>query len=253
MAGMTRFLYFSYVWLIFVPLIIFATLVLGLTCLLIAPVVGPRRAGKFCGVPWARIGLFLSGVRVDVYGREHVNPKQSYVIVANHLSHVDIWVLYGYLGIDIRWVAKMELRRVPVVGAACVALGHVFIDRSNRRRAIASLESAKERIVNGTSIIFFPEGTRSRAGEMLPFKKGAFRMAQDLQMPILPLTISGSREILPPDSARLSPGNVRIIIHPPIPVEGTSDEELDALMDKSRAAITAGLEAGSGITTVEPS
>lgn len=250
---MTRFLYFIYVWLILIPLVLLATLFFGISCPLIAPVVGPRRAGQLCALPWARIGLFLNGVRVDVYGREHVDPKQSYVIVANHLSHTDIWVLYGYLGIDIRWVAKMELSRVPVVGTACVALGHVFIDRSNRGRAIASLERAKERIVNGTSIIFFPEGTRSRAGEMLPFKKGAFRMAQDLRMPILPLTLSGTREILPPDTARLAPGNARIIIHPPIAVEGDSEEELASLMERSRAAIASGLEAGNGVTTAEHS
>lgn len=239
---MMRWLYFLYVWFFFVPLMVLATLAAGTLCLLIAPLTGPRRAGKICAVPWARLGLLLSGVRVDVFGQEHVDPNQSYVIVANHLSHVDIWVLYGYLGIDIRWVAKQELRRVPVVGAACVALGHVFIDRSDHQRAIQSLELAKQRIRNGTSIIFFPEGTRSRGGEMLPFKKGAFRMAQDLNMPILPVTLSGTRDILPPDTARLAPGNVRIILHPPLPVETGDQEELAMLMDRSRAAIAAGFD-----------
>lgn len=248
---MTRFLYFLHVWLVLAPVMLLATLVAGVVCLLVAPMVGPRRAGQLCGVPWARLGLFLSGVHVQVYGREHVDPKQSYVIVANHLSHIDIWVLYGYLGIDFRWVAKVELRKVPVVGAACVALGHVFIDRSNHERALASLEQAKARVVNGTSIMFFPEGTRSRAGEMLPFKKGAFRMAQDLKTPLLPLTLDGSREILPPDTARLAPGEVRIILHPPIAVEGNGEEELQTLMKKSRAAIAAGLDSRIGVSSAE--
>jgi 1-acyl-sn-glycerol-3-phosphate acyltransferase len=252
-TAMARPLYGIYVWLVFLPLVVLATVVLGVLALLLAPVLGPAATGRITAVPWARFGLFLSGVRVDVRGAEHIDPRQSYVVAANHLSHIDIWVLYGYLGMDIRWVAKKEVRRIPVLGIACVALGHVFIDRSNHERALASLDQAKARIRHGTSIIFFPEGTRSRSGELQPFKKGAFRMAMDLDLPVLPVTISGTRALLTPDTARLTPGHARLVIHPPVLAEGTDNEALAELMRKSRAAISADLNPPQGIGGMEHS
>lgn len=237
---MAQRLYTTYIWTIVGPVMLVATLAFGLLCLLLAPVLGPRRTGQLTAVPWARLGLLLSGVRVNTDGHEQVIPGQSYVVVANHLSLVDIWVLYGYLGLDIRWVAKQELRQVPVIGVACVALGHVFIDRSNHERAVATLESAKRRITGGTSIIFFPEGTRSRSGELQPFKKGAFRMARDMELPVLPVTLSGTRDILAPGSMRARHGSVQLRIHAPLPV---ADQSVDALMAQSRRAIQNGLDA----------
>ena len=239
---MLRALYLVYFWLLFIPVLVLLTLSLGIICLCIAPVVGPRAAGRLTAVPWARFGLLASGVNVRIIGREHVDPRQSYVIVANHLSHYDIWVLYGCLGIDIRWVAKMEVRSIPVVGIACVALGHVFIDRSNRKQAIESLEQAKAQIVRGTSIIFFPEGTRSRTGELRPFKKGAFRMAADLQLPVLPITLEGTFEVLRPGTPWVNPGEVVVTIHPPIPAPDATDQALADLEQRSRAAIASALQ-----------
>src|SRR5699024_1735712 len=133
----------------------------------------PDRVGRLTAVPWSRLGLLLSGVHVVIHGREHVRPGQSYVVIANHLSQFDIWVLYGYLGIDFRWVMKQEIRRIPIIGYCCSRLGHVFIDRRDHSGAIATLEQAKHQLANGTSILFFPEGTRSRSGELQAFKKGA--------------------------------------------------------------------------------
>ncbi len=223
---MAQTLYTLYVWILFIPLSVLSTVFFGLVCLLVAPALGPRRTSRLTAVPWARLGLLLSGIRVELEGMDRIRPGQSYVVVANHLSHLDIWVLYGYLGLDIRWVAKQELRRVPVVGIACVALGHVFIDRSDHDKAMASLDAAKNRITDGTSIIFFPEGTRSYSGEVQAFKKGAFRMARDLDLPVLPVTLSGTRARLRRGSAALNPGPVRMEIHDPIPVHGRSVEEL---------------------------
>lgn len=239
---MFRPIYNLYIWLVAIPLVILATLFFGCLCLVTAPFIGPRRAGRLCGVPWARFGLLITGTTVDVRGRQHLHAGQSCVIVANHLSLYDIWVLYGHLGVDFRWVAKQELRRVPIVGRACEVLGHVFIDRSDSQRARASLERARQQIVDGTCILFFPEGTRSRDGRIRPFKKGAFRMAVDMQLPVLPLTINHTQHILPPDGLRQTPGTAEILIHPLI----ATDTDADRLLKKSRAAIISGLAEPSG-------
>jgi len=237
---MPRLFYTLYIWLVFVPAMLIITLAMGLLCLATAPFIGPRQAGRLCAVPWARAGLLLSGVSVSVEGQGHAQPGQSYVIVANHLSHFDIWVLYGYLGMDIRWVAKQEVRRIPIVGISCVALGHIFIDRSHPDRAIASLRAAQQQVSDGTCIIFFPEGTRSRDGQPRQFKKGAFRMAADLALPVLPITLSGTRDVLPADSLHRSPGHAHICSHPPIAAHGTSDEAVEALLQESRERIISG-------------
>ena len=177
-------------------------------------------------------------MRVEVHGRHHLLPGQSYVIVANHLSQFDIFVLYGYLGVDFRWVMKHELRKIPVIGICCEKLGHVFINRDNTEAAIASLNEARARLANGASVLFFPEGTRSRDGQLKSFKKGAFKMAQDLHMPVLPVTLSGTFDILPAGTLRLHPGaTARLILHPPLTVTGHSDTELQTLVRQSRAAI----------------
>jgi 1-acyl-sn-glycerol-3-phosphate acyltransferase len=178
-------------------------------------------------------------MRVKVIGRRNVDPLQSYVIVSNHQSQYDIFVLYGWLNIDFKWVMKQELRKVPAIGISCERLGHIYVDRSNREAALSSINAAKQRIVDGTSVLFFPEGTRSRDNRMRPFKKGAFRMALDLQLPILPITIQGTRYILPSDTLDLYPGRATMIIHPPIPIGNYSHDTLDDLIARTRAVIEA--------------
>lgn len=238
---MVRLLQLIYLWLFLLPVTLISTLIFGVICLSTVRFFGPARTARFTAVPWARLGLLLSGVKVNMHGLDNIRPGQSYVIVANHLSYFDIWVLYGWLGMDLRWVMKQELRQVPIIGVSCAALGHVFIDRSNREAAVASLSAAREQINAGTSILFFPEGTRSITGTLKPFKKGAFNMALDLQLPVLPVTINGTWEVMPPRSFRLTPGEVNITVHAPLPVSGCSQVELDDLCNISRARIASAL------------
>ena len=235
---MVRLFFFLYSWLIFVPLMVATTVLAGLTCLLLIPFLPAEKVAKLSAIPWAKLCLLYSGVRVEVHGHHHLLPGQSYVIVANHLSQFDIFVLYGYLGVDFRWVMKHELRKIPVIGICCEKLGHVFINRDNTEAAIASLNEARARLANGASVLFFPEGTRSHDGQLKPFKKGAFKMAQDLHIPVLPVTLSGTFDILPAGTLRLHPGaTARLILHPPLTVTGHSDTELQTLVRQSRAAI----------------
>lgn len=171
---------------------------------------------------------------VKVSGRDNIDPEQSYVVVANHQSFYDVFVLYGFLGIDFKWVMKQEMRSIPGLGIGCEKVGHIFIDRSNRKAALATITAAQSKIVNGTSVVFFPEGTRSRDGTLQKFKKGAFRFALDLDLPILPVTIVGTQEILPSDSLDLLPGKVSLIIDEPIPVDGLESKDIPRLMEQVR-------------------
>lgn len=242
-------LYQPYKWLVFIPCLLISTLFLGILAIVISTMVSPRLASRTCAVGWARLNSFLTMMLVSVRGRQNIDERRSYVVVSNHQSHYDVFVLYGWLGIDFKWVMKMELRRLPVFGIACEKMGHIYIDRSNRGTAIRSLEEAKKRIVNGTSVLFFPEGTRSTTGQIGEFKKGAFVMALDLGLPILPVTIIGTNKILPAKTMDLFPGRARMVIHEPVDVSGYEGEDVEELITVVRGIIRTGLE--DGIPTAE--
>jgi 1-acyl-sn-glycerol-3-phosphate acyltransferase len=231
-----RILYQPYKWLIFGPLLVCTTFLCGTLAFLGAALTGPR-FGSIFGVIWARVNSLVTPMVVETRGKSNIDKTQSYVIVSNHQSQYDIFVLYGWLGIDFKWVMKQELRKVPALGIACEKIGHIFIDRSNTEAALRSLDEAKNRIVNGTSVIFFPEGTRSRDGNLGTFKKGAFKMALDLGIPILPVTISGTRDILPTKSFDLFPGRACMTIHPPVDISGYDKSSIRILMEKTREII----------------
>jgi 1-acyl-sn-glycerol-3-phosphate acyltransferase len=184
---------------------------------------------------------WITPMKVAVEGRDNVDGGQSYVIVSNHQSQYDVFVLYGWLEVDFKWVMKKELRAVPGIGVACDRLGHIYIDRSSHAAAMEALERAKRRIVDGTSVLFFPEGTRSRDGRLKRFKKGAFRMALDLGLPVLPVTVAGTRDVLPPNSIDLRPGSARLVIHPPVSAEALASEDLAEVMDRVRGTIASAL------------
>lgn len=232
-----RLLYKPYKWLVVIPVLAVSTAFFGSMAVLLCYFLPPKLASLICGVTWSKLNSYVTPMFVSISGRENIDKNQSYVVISNHQSHYDIFVLYGWLGIDIKWVMKADLRKVPFLGFSCERLQHIYIDRSNTEAALASINEAKKRIVNGTSVIFFPEGTRSDTGEMRSFKKGAFRFAVDLGLPLLPITIVGTREILPKGTLNLFPGKARMIIHPPIAVKGYSHENLSDLMEKARTMI----------------
>lgn len=226
----------------FFPLVALATFFFGTLAIVLLPFIRTRTVSALCGGGWARLLAYAAPVRIRVTGRRNIDRRRSYVIVSNHQSHFDILVIYGWLGVDFKWVMKKELRKVPFMGSACARGGHIFIDRFDGEAARASLEEAKQRITGGTSIVFFPEGTRSRDGHLGEFKKGAFVMAVDMGLPILPVSIAGSARILPARTLDLFPGRIDMIIHPPIDASGCGREGIKALMDETRRVIQSGLD-----------
>jgi len=245
-------LYQPYKFLVVAPVVVLSTLMFATFALVLRLFVDSRTASHLAAVPWARLIAWLTPMKVRVEGKENLDPGKSYVLVCNHQSQYDIFVLYGWLGVDFKWVMKGELRKVPGLGAACDRLGHIFIDRSNHRAAVATLEAAQERIVNGTSVIFFPEGTRSRDGRLRQFKKGAFRMALDLGLPILPLTVTGTRDVLPAGTIDLMPGSARLVFHPPVDTFGCEVADVQRLMAETRAAVSSALPVSDVSSGAEP-
>ena len=146
---------------------------------------------------WSRSFFWLMFLPVKVDGYEHIQQGQSYVFVANHQSMFDVWLIYGWLPVIFKWLMKAELRRVPFVGTACKAAGHIFVDRRNAKAAMESLKEVEKQLTGGVCTVIFPEGTRSLNGEVGRFKRGAFQIAWDLGLPVIPLSLDGCYETLP--------------------------------------------------------
>ncbi len=226
-----------YQWLVYIPVSVSLTVLGALVAVPLGFFVSPKLANLHIAVWWAKALTRLAGVRVEIEGAEHVDAKQSYVVVANHQSAFDIPVIYGYSGLDLRWVMKAEIKWIPFVAAGCRAIGHVFVERGNTQQATEAINQAVDRLQPGTGVLFFPEGTRSMDGQLLPFKKGAFRLAVNQGMPILPVTVINTREVLPPKRWSISPKVVVLKFHTPIETDHCDDESLPALMDLARQAI----------------
>lgn len=240
-AGRRPLGYALYQWLIYIPLAALTTLVSGLLAVPLALLLSPRVANRVVGANWARMLAWLVPVRVRVEGLEHVDQQRSYVVVANHQSQFDIPVVYGWSGLDLRWVAKAELSKIPFLSLGSRAIGHVFINRSDPDQAREAIRKAVTRMRPGTALMFFAEGTRSRSGELLPFKKGAFRVAVDEQLPVLPMTIVGTRRIMPPGSLRICPGQVRVIIHPALETAGMERDDCADLRQRCHEVVASAL------------
>jgi len=232
-------LYQPYKWLILFPFMAINTIIFGILAVTLSLVINQKVGSYVGGVIWAKINTIATPVIVKLHGKQHIDERQSYVIVANHLSAYDIFALYGWLGIDFKWVMKKEVRKYPGIGFGSQAVGHIFIDRSSSKEAIKSINAAREKIKNGTSVIFFPEGTRSKTAQLLPFKKGAFKFAFDLELPILPVTINGTDKVFPTNTLNLFPGNVDIIVHPPLDIHNYMEEHMQQLMSEVRDVIGA--------------
>ncbi len=192
---------------------------------------------------WAKWILFVSRIKVTITGMSHVDPSKSYIYMPNHLSNFDIPVLLAYLPVQFRWLAKAELFKIPIFGYAMKRAGYISIDRSNRRSAFESLIRTAEALRRGVSVLIFPEGTRSRDGELAPFKKGGFVTAVEAGVPIVPVIITGTWEIMSKDGWRVKPGAVSLAIKAPIETQTYTRKTRTVLLDKVREIITESLPA----------
>lgn len=193
--------------------------------------------------PWASFGanawLRLSGVNVRVRGLELLDPRQTYVFVANHRSYLDTATLFVYTGRRIGLLAKKELLKVPILGVGMGFVNVMAIDRSNRERALQTADAAAKRIQSGVSFGVFVEGTRAKPGELLPFKKGAFYMAKQAGVPVVPVAIKNSDVLMGKGTGEARGGTIDMVIMPPVSTEGVeSDQDMVNLISKIRTSIS---------------
>ena len=191
---------------------------------------------------WGELGTALAGLRLDVRGEEHLWSHRPAVFIFNHQSAIDVLLLCRLLRRDFVGVAKRETRANPLFGPAFAFAGTVFVDRSDRRRAIEALEPAVEALRQGTSLVIAPEGTRSPTPRLGPFKKGAFHMAMAARVPIVPIVFRNALDALPKHGLVIRPATVEVVVHPPIPVGDWTVHTLDQRIAEVRALFTATLE-----------
>ena len=185
--------------------------------------------------PWAFLGarswLLLSGMKIRVIGREHLDPSQTYVFISNHRSYLDTATIFAFLGRRIGILAKKELLKVPILGVGMGYVNVMAIDRSNRERALQTTGEATARIKSGISFAVFAEGTRAKPGELLPFKKGAFYMAAQANVPIVPVAIKHTDKLMGKGTGVAKPGLIEMVLLAPVSTVGvTTDEDVNQLV-----------------------
>ena len=233
-------LYIIYQYLIAFPLIIVVTLFTAIFTILCFPWKNGK-APRAVQVFWSRSVLWFLLIPIKVTGEENVDPKQSYVFVANHQSFLDVFAVYGWLPNNFKWLMKKEIRKVPFVGTACAVAGHIFVDRSNPRAALQSMDHIKKELVDGISTVIFPEGTRTKTGEMGRFKQGAFKIAMDMGLPVVPLSLGGFFKAMPSGQAFANP-RARVSLHIGKPIDISQFNDINEAMEYLREQIASGLQ-----------
>jgi 1-acyl-sn-glycerol-3-phosphate acyltransferase len=185
---------------------------------------------------WCRLLCKLNGVKVDISGLKNILPDKPQIFVSNHQGYFDIFALSGYLPVQIRWVAKSSLFKIPFMGWAMTASGYIPVDRGDRKKAYDAFNKTLGKLKEGSSIIIFPEGTRSEDGKIGPFKKGSNLIASRSKCLMTPVTIIGSGEIIKKGSAVINPGQVRVIISPPVSASANKKEN-EAVLQSIRETI----------------
>lgn len=239
-----KVLYFVYQWLIFVPCMVVISIIASIITMLGCWLGDGKFWGYWPGVVWARLITYISLCPVTVKGRENIDPNTPYVFVANHQGAFDIFLLFGFLGHDFRWMLRKGLRNIFAVGPACERAGHIFVDSHGSSGMMHTIRQAMATLKDGHSLIVFPEGTRTKDGHLNTFKKGAYTLAAMLKVPVVPVTIEGPYAVLPKDSKVMRPHRLKLTIHKPLEAvsrqEGT-DAGVDRLLHQSQRIIAESL------------
>lgn len=239
---MKKILLFLYELVIAMPVLVVLTILTSVVTIVGSAVGNSDFWGYYPARIWSRLFCFFSLVKVEVSGRGNIDKDRSYVFVSNHQGAYDIFLVYGYLNHNFKWVMKQSLRNIPLVGKACQSAGHIFIDRGNPKAIQHTIEAAKAKLQGGMSVVIFPEGTRSSDGKLHRFKRGAYQIAVDLNIPVVPMTVNGSYKILSKNSKLINPGKLTLKIHPPIYPDKDSGHNMETLVKESYELIASGLD-----------
>lgn len=240
-----RIIYYLYQLCIALPLFIVLTILTSIVTIIGCMTGNGNFWGYWPGKIWSMVTLALFLIPVKVYGRENLQKGQSYVFVANHQGAIDIYLIYGHLFRNFKWMLKAGLRKIPFVGLACKKAGFIFIDHTSPSNIKASIVEAEKTLRDGMSLVVFPEGRRTFTGKVGPFKRGAFMIADELQLPVVPITINGSYDILPRQRGMvyfLRRHQLTMTIHEPIMPEVKGNDNINATMQRAREEIIKSLK-----------
>ena len=239
-----KYLYRIYQLLIALPLIAIYTLITSLMVIIGCTLGNGHFWGYYPGKWWAQFIIRILLLPVKVEGRENLVKGQSYVFVANHQGAFDIFLIYGFLSRNFKWVMKRQLRQMPFVGKACESAHHIFVDKRGASKIRETYDRARQTLQGGMSLVVFPEGARSFTGHMGVFKRGAFMLADDIELPVVPLTINGSFDIMPRtrDMKWVVWHPLRLTIHKPILPIGKGTDNIKYLEQESYKVVMSGLE-----------
>lgn len=240
-----KILYRLYQLLIALPIIILTTALTAIVTIVGCTFGKARTWGYYPAMVWSRLMCWVMLLPVDVEGQDLLDKKQSYVFVANHQGSYDIFLIYGFLGRSFRWMMKKSLRNIPLVGKACESAGHIFVDKSGPKAIHKTYEQGRKVLQNGVSLVVFPEGARTFTGHMAKFRRGAFGLADELQLPVVPVTIDGSFDVLPRQKGVnfVSWHRLRLVIHAPIKPSGRGPEDIQRTLEQSYETIMRDLPA----------
>jgi 1-acyl-sn-glycerol-3-phosphate acyltransferase len=220
-----------------IPLIYLYTIIMASLSLTFSLLDKSGRKQHWCARVWCKLIANTALAPVHVHGVENIEKTRSYVFLSTHQSYMDIPAMLGYLPVQLRIAAKKSLFKIPFMGWHLWRAGHIPIDRSSTEKAIESMKRAEDKIRDGICAFVFPEGTRSHTGALQNFKKGGFKLAIHTGVPIVPITIIGSRQVLPRDSIVFRAGQIDMYIDPPIETKGLTNDDIPMLMDKVRWAM----------------
>lgn len=239
-----KYLYRIYQLLIALPLIAVYTLITSLMVTIGCTLGNGHFWGYYPGKWWAQFIIRILLLPVKVEGRENLVKGQSYVFVANHQGAFDIFLIYGFLSRNFKWMMKRQLRQMPFVGKACESAHHIFVDKRGASKIRETYDRARQTLQGGMSLVVFPEGARSFTGHMGVFKRGAFMLADDIELPVVPLTINGSFDIMPRtrDMKWVVWHPLRLTIHKPIQPVGKGTDNIKYLEEESYKVVMGGLE-----------
>ncbi|WP_280770204.1 lysophospholipid acyltransferase family protein [Salipaludibacillus daqingensis] len=186
---------------------------------------------------WARRLVKLAGGKIHIKGEEHIPKDEPVLIVSNHQGNFDIPILLGFLDLKIGFISKIEVKKIPMIGTWMEHMGCIFMDRQDRRQAVKSIILGAKALKNGTNLVIFPEGTRSKGGPVADFKTGSFKLATKSNVTILPVTIQGSYQMMEANKNKITPGDVHVTISEPIRVHQQEDMDSSQLAEVCRIQI----------------
>ncbi len=239
-----KYIYRVYQLFVAVPILLVASILASLFTTVGCAIGNAHFWSYYPGKWWSWIIVRVLLLPIHIEGRENLTPGQSYVFVANHQGIFDVFIIYGFLNRNFKWMMKKQIRHIPFVGIACEAAHHIFVDKSGPSKIRATYEKARGILQRGMSLVVFPEGARTFTGHMGKFRRGAFMLADELQLPVCPLTINGSFDVMP----RMRDGRwviwhpLSLTIHKPIAPKPKGSEYIKQTMNEAYDAVMSSLE-----------